>query len=144
MNFWQKCKQLVSWRHLISGIVFMALAIGLSFIDSADDVKVSFETDAVIIDSKHYDMKIRYDEIGSAELTDIADSGDNIDGTDNMTLRTGNWKNEVWGEYYICADLDCTNCIVLHLTDGSTYVFSRLSNKETEALYKELLAHLPQ
>lgn len=142
MSFWQKVKALVSWKYLISGLVFIVLAVCLSFIDSADDVKVSFDTDSLTVTSKLYNMKISYDEIERAELTQIVDRGENIDGKDNLTLRTGKWKNDVWGEYHICADLDCTNCIVLHLTDGSTYVFSRLSNKETEALHAELLTHI--
>lgn len=142
MSFWKKCKQLISWKHVISAIAFFALAIGLSFIDSADDVSVSFEQDAVIVSSKSYKMTVGYHEIENAELTAIANSGEKISGSDNMTLRTGTWKNETWGEYNICADLDCTKCIVLHLTDGSTYVFSRLSNKETESLYQELLTHI--
>lgn len=144
MSFWEKCKRLVSWKHVISAIAFFALAIALSFIDSADDVSVSFEQDSLIVSSKSYKMTVGYHEIENAELTAIADSGENISGSDNLTLRAGRWKNEVWGEYNICADLDCTNCIVLHLNDGSTYVFSRLSNKETENIYQELLTHLPQ
>lgn len=144
MSFWEKCKQLVSWKHLLFAVVFLVAAVGLSFIDSADDVTVTFGEDRLTVSSKSYKMLIDYDEIENAELTGIAERGEKISGSDNLTLRTGNWTNDTWGEYYICADLDCTNCIVLHLTDGSTYVFSRLSNKETQSIYEELLTYITE
>ncbi len=124
-------------------IIFISVGI-LSFFESADKVKVEFGDDAVTIAAPRYSMNIPYDMVVSVELMDMPDQGEVIQGNDDMTVRTGNWVNDTWGEYFVCADLDATKCIVAYLDDGQIFVFSRKDNEETTTLYETLQANLPQ
>lgn len=142
MKFWEKFKKLVSIRDLIFISIIFVLVFVFSFIEAANKVTVDLTADTLTIKGSRYTMTIAYDEIISAEYVALADGGEVLEGKDDTTIRTGHWKNDTWGEYYICADLAAEHCIVLHLDDGSTYVFSRRSSEETKSIYQELLTHL--
>ena len=142
MKFLEMFKNKVAIRYLIFGIIIFAATIGLSFVDSANDVAVTFDNESILIKSDSYRITILYSQIADAELTAMADAGESIEGKDTMVLRTGIWTNDAWGEHYICADLDCTQCVVITVDDGRKFVFSRRDNASTEADYNELLTHL--
>lgn len=142
MKFWEKFWKLVSRKHLIFGIGLFALVIAMSFFETENKVRVDFTETEIRIRSSKYSMTVQYDLIESAQLLPLAEAGTVIDGSDNMTLRTGTWKNAVWGEYTICADLSTSNCVAMQLTDGRLFVFSRKSDAETEELYQQLLVRL--
>lgn len=142
MNFWQKIKALVPLRHIIFVLCLFAVTMVIFYFDSAEDIKVNFNEDAVNVKASSYQLTIPYDMIDSAELVSMEEGGVRLSGNDNMVTRTGNWENEAWGSYYICADLDATNCIVAHLDDGRIFVFSRKNDKETTSIYEELLTYL--
>ena len=142
MKFWKKFWKLVSRKHLIFGIGLFALVIAMSFFETENKVRVDFTETEIRIRSSKYSMTVPYDLIESAQLLPLAEAGTVIDGSDNMTLRTGNWENTAWGEYTICADLSTSNCVAMRLTDGRLFVFSRKSDVETEELYQQLLVRL--
>lgn len=133
-KFWQ----LVSIKHLIFGTALFLVVIGLSFFESSNKVTVTLGEDAVDIKAAKYSMNIPYAMVDSVELTSLPDRGNVLDGSDDMTVRTGFWNNTTWGDYYICADLASTDCIVVHLNDGRIFVFSRKNNEETSDIYHEL------
>lgn len=142
MSFWEKVKKLVPLKHVIFVLVLMVATVAIAFYDSAEDIKVSVEAESVTIKAKGYSMNIPYEMIESLELADMPEKGDIISGKDDFVVRTGNWKNDAWGEYHICADLDATKCIVAHLNDGRVFVFSRKSNKETTTIFETLQAYV--
>ena len=117
MTFWQKFWKLVSKKHLIFGVLLFAAVIALSLHQSAEAVSVTFGDSAVDITASRFSMNIPYDMVEYAQLEEIPDRGDVIDGSDDMATRTGQWVNDTWGEYFICADLDASNCIAVHLND---------------------------
>ena len=142
MKFFELFKNKVTLRYLIFGILLFAVTIGISFIDSADDVKVDFGAESVKIQSDKYTMTIGYADIESAELVAIPEAGTALEGKDTMVLRYGHWTNETWGEHYICADLDATQCIVVRITDGRIFVFSLKNDTATKDALNTLLTHI--
>lgn len=138
MGFWKKIKMLVPLKHVVFILVLMAAMLAIAFYDSAEDIKVTIEPESVTIKATGYTMNIPYEMIESMELADMPKEGTIISGKDDLVVRYGNWENEAWGEYFICADLDATKCIVAHLDDGRVFVFSRKSNQETETIFENL------
>ena len=132
-----------SVKQILFSAAIVALMIIFAFIQSDNLVKVHFEDSSVQVISSRYSMDIPYADIASAELTDLADAGEEVaNSRDDDTIRTGCWSNSVWGEYHIVADLDPTNCIVVHHKDGRIFVFNRKDNAETAKLYETLLSQL--
>ena len=138
MGFWEKIKMLVPLKHVVFILVLMAAMLAIAFYDSAEDIKVTIEPESVTIKATGYTMNIPYEMIESMELADMPKEGTIISGKDDLVVRYGNWENEPWVEYFICADLDATICIVAHLDDGRVFVFSRKSNQETETIFENL------
>ena len=139
MKFWEKFWKLVSRKDLVFGILLFAVVIAMTVHETYHKVQVEFSDTAADIRTGKYAMNIPYDLVESVELVELPDAGTVIDGADDMAARTGLWKNETWGEYYICADLNSPTCIVAQRKDGRVFVFSRRNEVETEKDYRKLL-----
>lgn len=145
MKFWEKFRRLVSLRYLAFGIILFAVVIGIGLIESTYKVTVKFSDEAVDINStRYYYMNIPYDMVDSIELVEMPDAGEVVNGKYDMTVRYGQWKNDTWGEYVVCMDPDATNCIVVHLDDGRTFVFSRRNNEKTAEDFATFQSYLTQ
>ena len=143
MKFWQSFSKKQIKKQLFFGIALFALMIPLAIRDSNTQVKVNFDDAAISIRSDRYNMSVRYDQIAYAELAELVDPGEKVeDAYDDNVLRVGAWYNDTWGEYYITADPDTDNCVVMHLDDGRIFVFSCKNDDKTAKLYEELLTYL--
>lgn len=144
MKFWKQFSKQAVLRQLFFALLIFALIIPFALWDSFTQIKASFGEVSVTVKSDKYSLDIQYADIASAELTVLAEAGEKVaDGYDNDIIRCGLWKNDAWGEYYINADLDATDCILIHTTDGKTFVFNGANNQKTAALYDTLQTHLP-
>lgn len=139
----KKFFQVVPLRHVLFVLALLAVTLLISFLESANLMKIEFGTETVSISSKKYSMSIDYADVESIELADIQDAGEDVGGQDDLTSRGGQWKNDAWGEYTICANLAVTKCILVHLKDGQLFVFNSNSNEKTQAVYEEFRTYLP-
>lgn len=139
-----KFRDYFSLRHIIFAVVLLGIMFLFAINQSNNMVKVNFEEEQIRISSSKYSMIVEYAQIASAELAELGDPGEklNEDAYDDDLVRFGAWTNDAWGEYYVCVDPDTSNCVVLHLTDGRTFVFSRKNDAETQKIYEELLTHI--
>ena len=138
-----KFRDYFSLKHILFAISLIAVMMFFAVRQSNNMVKVYFEDTQMEVVSSKYSMAIPYDIIASAELADLAEPGEKVEsGWDDDLLRSGKWVNDTWGEYYICADLDTSNCIVMELNDGRIFVISRKNDKTTAEIYETLLTYL--
>ena len=128
---------------MLFAVALFAILIPFAIRDSNNQVKVSFDDTSVYTSSNKYSLTVSYDQIDSVELAVLPEAGEKVeDGYDDDILRAGKWINDTWGEYYITADLDTSNCVVMHLTDGRVFVFSSKNDETTAEHYQTLLTHL--
>lgn len=140
-----KFRDYFSPKNIIFAAVVIALMLGFAMRQASNTVKVKFGDTSVAITSSKYNMTISYEDIVSVELADMADPGEKgPDGYDDEILRAGDWTNDAWGEYYICAYLETSKCVVIEVEDGRTMVFSKKNDKTTAELYETLLTYLPE
>lgn len=138
-------RDIFSLKHILFAVVLVALMMLFAINHSNNMVKVKFNEDAVRITSSEYNITLDYADIANATLENLSDAGQQKENAhDDEMLRSGVWENDTWGTYYICADLDATQCIVARLHDGRVFVFSRKNNAETQKIYDELLAHIQE
>ena len=137
-RFWK----LVSVKDLVFGTVIFAIVGLMTVVQSADKVKVTFGEESMDVKTAKYAMNIPYDMIDTVDIMDMPDRGEVVDGADDMAVRTGMWKNDAWGEYYVCADLKVSKCIVMHLNNDSVFVVSRKDVEETQFVYDTLCSYL--
>lgn len=142
MSFWEKIKALVPLKHVVFVLVLTVAMLAIAFVDSAEDIQIAVETESVTIRTKGYTMNIPYEMIEALELVDMPEKGNVISGKDDLVVRFGDWENDTWGQYSVCADLDVTVCIAAHLNDGRTFVFSRKSNQETTEIFESIQPYI--
>ena len=138
-----KFRDFFSVKHILFAVCVLALFVAFAFIASYTQVEVTFEADAVHVDSNRYTMSIPYEMIQSTELRDLPEAGEKLrNGRDDETIRYGFWENDTWGKHHIIADLEAKNCIVIRTQSGEVFVFSCRDTEKTEELYTTLLEHL--
>ena len=125
---------------MLFAVALFAILIPFAIRDSNNQVKVSFDDTSVYTSSNKYSLTVSYDQIDSVELAVLPEAGEKVeDGYDDDILRAGKWINDTWGEYYITADLDTSNCVVMHLTDGRIFVFSSKDDETTQQHFDTLI-----
>ena len=138
-----KFRDYFSIKHILFAVGVVALMLAFAFWQSDNVVKVTFYEESVFVKARRYAMDIHYDDIRSAELVAMEESGEEVaDSFDDDTVRTGVWKNDAWGEYTTCIDPDTEKCILLKISDGRTLVFSRKNEETTAELFETLQTHL--
>jgi len=138
-----KFRDYFSLKHILFAIGLIALMLFFAFRQSNNTVKVNFGDTSVSVSSAKYSMSILYSDIRSAQLTNLAEAGEEVaDSFDDDILRAGEWHNDTWGDYIIVADLDTSNCVLLTLYDGRTLVFSRKNDKATIEDFETLQSYL--
>ena len=139
-----KFRDYFSLKHIVFAVLLFALLIPIALWDSNTQVKVSFDDTSVYAKSDRFGMTIGYDLIKTAALESLAAEGVKVneDAFGDDIIRTGLWKNDTWGEYNICADLDTSVCVVAYLHDGRVFVFSQKDDATTEEVFKTLQSHL--
>lgn len=141
-EYFAKLKYLFKWRDLIFALLMVSIVLVFAFCAAEDLMEVTFGEDAVDIVTAKYSMNIPYDMVESIEIDTYSKSDEDVDGRDDMVLRSGIWMNEKWGEYYACLDLQTKNCIVVHLNDGRIFVFSHQSDKTVAEEYETFQSYL--
>ena len=137
--YFAKLKYLFRWRDFAFAVVLFAIIIGIAFIRGQNLVEVTFGDSAVDIVANRYSMNIPYDMVESAALAEINKDDDVISAREDLALRTGQWYNESWGEYYACIDLQTEVCVLVQLDDGRLFAFSSQSSNVTQQLCETLL-----
>ena len=141
-DFWYSKKAML--KQFIFVLCLFAILIPVAIWDSNTQVKVSYGIDEMNVSSDRYSLSVPYDIIEDLKLTELAELGEEIeDGWEDDIIRTGHWTNDVWGDYYIVADMDADNCVLITLNDGRLFVVSRKDNSTTEEIYNTLLTKLP-
>jgi len=141
-SFWYSKKAML--KQFLFVLALFAILIPVAIWDSNTQVKISYYDEEMYAKSDRYSLSVPYDMIEQVELTPLAELGEEVaDGWEDDIIRTGNWKNDTWGEYFIVADMDADNCVLITLNDGRLFVVSRKDNAATEEIYNTLLTKLP-
>lgn len=141
-EYFAKLKYLFKWRDVAFTVLIFAIILTMAFCMGKTMMDVTFGETALDITTSRYSMNIPYDMVKSVELGRIDGDDELLSGVADIALRTGQWKNEVWGEYSACMDVQTDNCVLVHLNDGRLFVFSYESNETNEEAYETLLSKI--
>jgi len=138
-----KFRDYFSVKHILFAVIVILIFVALGLMDSASQVKVTFEDQQVLVKTDRYVLEVPYADVDTVELTEFPKDGiEIVNGADDGTMRTGQWTNESWGEHYICMDLESKSCIVVRLNDGRIFVFSGKDDAQTQQHYETFLTYL--
>ncbi len=141
-EYFAKLKSLFRWRDIVFTLILFAIMLSMAFCKGENMMDVTFGDQAVDIVTAKYTMNIPYEMVESIEIATYSKDDEQINGRSDIALRTGIWKNESWGEYYACIDLQTNTCIVVHLNDGRVFVYSHESDKTVAEEFETFQNHL--
>ena len=108
-------------------------------------VRYTFQNSAMQVDVTYYGGEtISYSKIDTVELRQENIQGSRIWGLGSFRLLAGLFESQELGQYTRMTYTNPHSGIILKTTDGHTYVLSGKDPAETEALYKQILAHTNQ
>ena len=81
-------------RYLIFGLCLFAVVIGVAMVEAHFRIDVAMTDTEITIHSNRYNLRVEYDLIASAELVEMPDRGDAIDGKDETTIKNS-WQKEL-------------------------------------------------
>jgi len=141
-SFWYSKKAML--KQFLFVLALFAILIPVAIWDSNTQVKINYYDEEMYASSDRYSLSVPYNIIDDVELTALAELGEEIaDGWEDDIIRTGNWKDDTWGEYFIVADMDADICVLITLKDGRQFVISSKDNVATGEIYNTLLTKLP-
>ena len=141
-DFFAKLKYLFRWRDVLFAVFLIGITVLFAFCNAENMMDVTFGDEAVDIVTKKYTMNIPYEMVESIEIAPYSKDDEQVKGRSDMALRTGIWKNEFWGEYYACMDLQTDTCILVHLNDGRLFVFCQKSDEQVRKDFETLQSYL--
>ncbi|MCD7745007.1 MAG: hypothetical protein LUI13_06985 [Lachnospiraceae bacterium] len=127
-------------------LIFLIIVLGylIFFRNSlSESVYIEPGEDSILINSYTEDeITISYADITRMELCDEVDFGTLSEGTDDRRVRSGLWKNDAWGEYYLFALKKVKGDYILLETDETVVVFNYESAEVTQNFYSAFQEYL--
>lgn len=92
---------------------------------------------------ENYTYVVDYNDINTIELVNKFDPGTMVSGGETRKYQWGTWKNEVWGEYSLCASKQIDSILLISHSDGELLAVNFESTETTTSLlelFNDLLA----
>lgn len=132
-------------RKYTNMLIILAIMIVISMVSFAQgENAVGFdwtESSVQVTDPSGRSYTIAYADIIGLELIEHPNFGTCLNGGHTSSWLYGEWENETWGRYTLCASTNPSLCIVMY-TAEKTYVLSYESDKITSALYGSIVQFL--
>lgn len=128
-----------NWAELLSVVAFVGALILFSlFYSSNDTVALQVkETDFRICADDGTAYSIAYAEVMDVTCAENVEFGSCVEGTETRSVKSGRWRNQSWGEYFLCASGTIDTCVVI-TTEKGVFVFNCQSDETTRAISEEL------
>lgn len=109
------------------------------FLMFTGNIKVRYEDTSFTLQASYWeDLTIDYDSIDSIEYRSQDTPGTRTSGFGSPRLLMGSFQNEEFNYYTRYSYTLCDSCVVLNV-DGKTLVINGSNDKQTKAIYEELL-----
>lgn len=117
-------------------LLLAAAVLIYSLMGNSIGIHLDFGEDALNVSASDLDWSIPYSQISHMEIRDLPDVGSMTEGIDRKGLQCGIWHNALWDTYTLCISPRISRCIVLTMSDSSTFVFNYESEESTGSLYQ--------
>ena len=132
-------------KNILWFIIALVAFFAFSVLRGGTSMYLDFGEDAAVVTApEHFSHTVNFDDITNLELVDDFDPGTMIAGGETRKLYWGTWKNDIWGEYTLCASKKIDNALLVTSSNGELLVLNYENEKTTEALltlFSDLVAN---
>ena len=93
-EYFAKLRYLFRWRDMGFAVVVLAIVVVMAMCSGENMMRVTFGEEAVDVVTDRYTMNIPYEIVDRIEIAPYNKDDEDIDGRDDMVLRSGIWQNE--------------------------------------------------
>ncbi|MGM9521291.1 MAG: PH domain-containing protein [Oscillospiraceae bacterium] len=127
------------YRNLIVMLVIVVAATVFLNLDKSGGKIIWGESGLSLEEKNGNSVTVSYDDIISAEVTELDDYGEPVNGESTKNYKTGMWNNDRWGDYYLMVTCSTKKVIVLTAKDGAAYVINYETEDVTVDIYNSML-----
>lgn len=135
----QSQKSKYGWLVLLIPVLVLLYVIAGGSIG----ISLDFGEDSLSVGAGDRDWMIPYVQIASLELQSLPEPGMALDATQKRTLCCGDFENDNWGRYTLCADPRISSCLVITLQSGEIFVLN-YENADSTAQLHQMFTELLQ
>lgn len=127
---------------VILTVIVLLISVGITLYvhlyAGSGSVEVELAEASVSVEAPYCKVTIAYSEIETIELRTELDRGKRTKGLSSSEMKSGNYKNEEFGDY-LCATYTSSDVyIVIKRGNEKTVVLNQTDNAATEALFRNL------
>lgn len=128
------------WFNMVFALVIIIGITVATLLNPSDLIRVHIEQEKLQIDGPdNLQYSISIDEIQEVLLIEAPVYDENVQEVRKVV--SGQYTNNQWGKYYLCANTQIPVCIVVYSQEG-TYVFNFKDLDTTQWFYNEFLEYL--
>lgn len=133
-------KKATTFSAVFVGVILIFVLVMLF----TGDIGFQMGTDSLTVEASYYpDLTVRYSQMESMELRTEPVPGSRTNGFGSPRLLMGMFANEEFGSYTRYTYTESPAVIVIYNASGKALVLGCETASETQALYEQLLAKLP-
>lgn len=103
-------------------------------------VKTTATESSIDINAFLYRESVSVSDISEITINENINYGQRTNGADFISVKSGNFKNELFGNYRCSVYTSSDFCIAIKKNDGKYVVFNAKTNEDTKQLYDSLIA----
>ncbi len=136
----EKRRKRIKWWAIgvvaaVSAIVIIVVAILIM----GSHINITLTDDGINIDASMENEFILYTDIKDIEIRDSFDTGNKVMGYDVPGMKSGEFRNNEFGNYRLAIHSDIGKYIIIEKMDGKHTVFNCGSVDDTVSMYNEIL-----
>lgn len=133
-------------KNVVLGVILTVIVLLISggitlyvhLYAGSGSVEVELAEASVFVEAPYCKVTIAYSEIETIELRTELDRGKRTKGLSSSEMKSGNYKNEEFGDY-LCATYTSSDVyIVIKRGNEKTVVLNQTDNAATEALFRNI------
>lgn len=133
-------------KNVVLGVILTVIVLCISagitlyvhLYAGSGSVEIALTEDSVSVDAPFCKVTVAYSEIETVELRTVLDRGKRTKGLSSSEMKSGNYKNEEFGDY-LCATYTSSDVyIVIKRGNEKTVVLNQADNAATEALFRNI------
>ena len=118
-------------------VIFLAVFFLFAPYRNANTFNFALDTDSFTVTGpEDFAFTVSYDQIERMELFELSDPGSAVTGSENRSIRWGEWENSVFGKYTVCAAKRTDTVILITTRENAYFAFNYHTQKETEKIYQ--------
>ena len=124
-------------------LILIVLVTLISLNSNRVGVSFTLNNDQVVLQGPdNFELSIPFAEISSISIIDTLEPGVSIDGFETRGIICGEWSNDTYGNYHVCAIIEIHAYVTIRDRNGAIFIYNCENQKTTKDSGINLISYL--